>query len=73
MVEDAEHELEDAAQDRQKAVSERLRRAKMKKEVRAGQWRVRPGVRPCGMRGPALDSNLSLKLAESAESDRVER
>ena len=36
MVEDAEHELEDAAQDRQDAVSERLRRAKMKKRSASG-------------------------------------
>ena len=34
---------------------------------------VRCGVRADVMRGPALDSNLSLKLAESAKSDRVER
>ena len=44
MAEDAEDELENAAQDRQDAVSERLRRIKMKKVVRGGSaegpWRV---------------------------------
>ena len=62
MVEDAEDELEDAAQDRQDAVSERLRRAKIEKVVRQGPSGFRRGsvqgphaVRPCGMRGPALD------------------
>ena len=55
MAEDAEHELEDAAQDRQDAVPERLRRAKMKKVVRQESVQGRFGVRPCGMRGPALD------------------
>ena len=72
MAQDTEDELEDAAQDRQDAVSERLRRAKMKKVVRRGPSRsvqVRFGVRPCGMRGPALDYVYD----ESEESDRVER
>ena len=51
MAEDAEDELEDAAQDRQNAVSERLGKAKMKKVMRQGPLRVWA----CGMRGPALD------------------
>ena len=56
MVEDVKHELEDAAQDGQKAVSERFRKAKMKKEVRRGSVEVRCGVPTDVMRGPALDS-----------------
>ena len=49
MAEDAEDELEDAAEDPHDAVPERLRRAKLKKVVRGGPegGPGRQNARPC--------------------------
>ena len=51
MDQNMEDELQDAAQDRQDAISEGCPERLIKKNPVQGPWRVRPG----GMRGPALD------------------
>ena len=51
MAQDTEDELQDAAQDRQDAISDGCLEQLTKKNPEEGPWRVRSG----GMRGPALD------------------